>query len=202
LSLSNPAASKPDFCAYTRVDAIGVVDKALQVIAADDIHMSGDTIVKLSMVPGQELFLAITDSEKIELPIRKGGRIHQADLNTMKVRPFFNSFPLVSFKPALIQRLSYLGYELLNNKDDRPDSFTIVHLLAGQEKLFANVKLAVDHNLQELSRDVDPRLTDEKGKIVEQILKASTLDEVMPGPTSLRMKFRSLSLQVTDVSVK
>jgi hypothetical protein len=64
------------------------------------------------------------------------------------------------------------------------------------------VKLAVDHNLQELSRDVDPRLTDEKGKIVEQILKASTLGEVMPGQTSLRMKFRSLSLQVTDVSVK
>jgi hypothetical protein len=196
LSLSNSVESKSEFCAYTRADAIGVVENALQVHLTDETNKSVATSLKLSMSPGQELFLALADSDKVELPIHKGVRIRQADLNARKVRPVFNSFPVLSVKPVLLQRLRELGYQLMNNSKDRPDSFTIVHLLAEQEKLFAKVTLAVDHNLQELSRDEDPRLSEEKSKIVEQILKASTLGEVLPGPTSLKMKYRSLCLQV------
>jgi hypothetical protein len=154
------------------------------------------TDMELSMSPGQELFYSQSPLSKIELPLQQGGTASQFDFDARKVRPFFNSFPLTSAKPLLISQLNKHGYQLMNINKDRLESFTIVHLQAGREQLFASVLLAVDSNLKELPKTADPRLSNERRSIVEQILNASTLGEVLPGPYSLKMKFYALSQQV------
>jgi hypothetical protein len=60
------------------------------------------------------------------------------------------------------------------------------------------VALAVDSNLEELPRQADPRLSQERRDVVEKILNAATLGEVLPGPHSLKMKFYALSQQVSS----
>jgi hypothetical protein len=62
--------------------------------------------------------------------------------------------------------------------------------------LFASVTLALDKDLEPLPKGKDPRLSKETGAAVKQILKATTLGEVLPEHSSVHVAFRTLSLQV------
>jgi hypothetical protein len=58
------------------------------------------------------------------------------------------------------------------------------------------VTLALDKDLEPLPMGKDPRLSKERGAAVKQILKATTLGEVLPEHVSVHVAFRTLSLQV------
>ena len=195
------ADSRSGFRAYTRTDVFTTIEKALKAHYQSQMTAGAGTSLDMKLSPGQELFFAPGGAkEKVQLPIREGGHINPADLAAKKVRPYFNPFALISTKPALVTRLGQLGYQLMKKENSRPESFTIVHLLAGQEQLFASVTLAVDADLQPWSAKADPRLGTAKRSAVKQILGAVTLGEVLPGPASLRVNFRALSLQVCILS--
>ncbi len=98
------------------------------------------------------------------------GKIPQSILEARHLRPFWNSFPLPEHKPSLVKQLRQLGYQLLNGADDHPDSFTIVHLAAGPEQLFASVKLAVDGELEELTQQADSRVSKESIIYLSRVL--------------------------------
>ena len=99
-----------------------------------------------------------------------------------------------------MRRLGELGYQLMNS-GDRAESYTVLHLLAGPEQLFASVKLAADGELRQLSEEADPRVSGPKSAAVQRILEAATLGEVLPYAASLKVSFRSLSLQVKCVRI-
>jgi hypothetical protein len=108
---------------------------------------------------GQELFIGPSSLASLSQLNIHMGKIPQSLLEARHLRPFWNSFPLPDHKPSLVRRLRQLGYQLLNGADDHPDSFTIVHLAAGPEQLFASVKLAVDGELEELTQQADSRVS-------------------------------------------
>jgi hypothetical protein len=194
---------KCGFHVYSRPEALAAVRKALELrLAWEEAAGSSQAtaVLELFASPGQELFSipkasAASIGNIVEIPISAEGRISQAELTTRQLRPFFNSFPLESAKPVLVERLDRLGYQLMN-KTDCPDSYTIVHLMAGRENVFASVTMAVDADLQPLKSHEDSRLSEAKRRVVEQILSAKTLSDVLPGPFTLKVAFRNLSLQV------
>ena len=196
LSKSKEAEFKSGIQAYTRLDAVAAVAKALEEVRGLAATKRDATVLELTISPGQEFFFSSSSASTIEVSLNSSGKISQAALEAKKLRPYFNSFPLTSAKPHLIRHLDQLGYQLMNNEDSRPESFTIVHLLAGREQLFASVTLAVDEDLQPLTKENDPRLSEAKSSAVEKILSASTLGDVLPVAGSLKVAFRTLSLQV------
>jgi hypothetical protein len=195
----NEAGCKNGFHVYSRADAVAAVDKALQLRFSDRRSQTtaASDFLELTVLPGQELFFvpASVASNIIEIPIGANGRISQAELTSRQLRPYYNSFPLTSAKQILMERLCQLGYQLLN-KADCPDSYTIVHLVAGREQIFASVTMAVDADLQPLKAQDDSRLSEANHMAVENILRAKTLCEVLPGPYSLKVAFHKFSLQV------
>jgi hypothetical protein len=199
---------KCGFHVYSRAGAVAAVRKALECRLAAVTEAAGScsqatagaALLELTVSPGQELFgvpaaAAASIGNIIEIPITSEGIISQAELTSRQLRPYYNSFPLETLKPDLIEQLGQLGYQLLN-KADCPDSYTIVHLMAGREQIFASVTMAVDADLQPLKATEDSRLSETKRKAVEDILRAKTLADIFPGPFTLKVAFRNLSLQV------
>jgi hypothetical protein len=81
------------------------------------------------------------------VPIGEGGRISEASMKALRLKPHFNSFTRADIvKPALIRRLQELGYQLQKGGTDpgRPDSYTTILLFAAPEQLVATVRLADD----------------------------------------------------------
>jgi hypothetical protein len=189
LSVST-SESKSGFRAYTRADAVAAMEKAL----GEQQQLSSGAVMDLSVSPGQEMFVKQRGAGSVPYLAVRSGQVTQELLENKKLLPYFNSTPSIGFKASLVRRLKQLGYKLMNS-DDLPDSFTIVHLLAGPEKLFASVKLAVDGDLQPVAANADPRMSEAKSAAVTRILAATTLGEVFPGPGSLKIAFRDLSLQ-------
>ena len=118
------------------------------------------------------------------------------------MQPFFNSFLVSSLKPALVGHLSQLGYELSTGSsggNELPAAYTVVHLLAGgPEQQLVSVKLAEDDKDEQLQPQAEAELSEDKRGMVERILAASTLGEVLlsAGLASLKSAFRRLSLLV------
>jgi hypothetical protein len=131
LSLSTNE-SKSGFRAYSRADAVEAAEKAL------DLHSRKfpGAVLKFTVSPGQVLFAKKYGAGPVSDLVISKGRIGQEELENKKVMPFFNSFPLTTNKTSLVRHLDRQGYHLMT-MDDRPDSFTIIHLLAGPEELFA-----------------------------------------------------------------
>ena len=118
------------------------------------------------------------------------------------MQPFFNSFLVSSLKPALVGHLSQLGYELSTGSsggNELQAAYTMVHLLAGgPEQQLVSVKVAEDDKDEQLQQQAEAELSEDKRGMVERILAASTLGEVLlsAGLASLKSAFRRLSLMV------
>ncbi len=137
LSLSTDER-KTGFRAYSRADAVAAADKAL---ALHSQNFPG-TVLKFKVLPGQEFFSKKYKAGPVSPFIISNGRIAQEELDNRKVVPFFNPFPLATFKTSLVRQLEWLGYQRMD-LDDRPDSFTMIHLLAGPEKLFVRLVISL-----------------------------------------------------------
>ena len=137
LSLTN-RKSRTSLQVYSRTNAVAAMEMALQA------PRPPGAVLDFTVCPGQEIFATklMDNAANSSLPIH-GGRILEVDMKSQKLKPYFNSFPLASIKPALIRRLGQLGYKRAQCSA-RPNSFTAVSLVAGPERQFASVKLTGD----------------------------------------------------------
>jgi len=133
LSLSTDE-SKSGFRAYSRADAVEAAEKALALRS----QKFPGTPLKFTFYPGQMLFAMKFGANSVSDLVISNGRIGPDVLESKKVMPFFNSFPLATFKTSLVCQLNRLGYQLLTT-DNWPDSFTTINLLAGQEEQFVRL---------------------------------------------------------------
>ena len=125
------------FLAYSHADAVEAVEKALS-------KRSAGAVQEITVFPGQEFFsgkFVAADATTVHLSIR-GGAILETEVEAKGVKPYFNSFPLASIKPALVRQLGELGYELETSDPTQPMSFTLVHLTSEQDQMVASLTLA------------------------------------------------------------
>ncbi len=135
LSLSTDER-KTGFRAYSRADAVAAADKALALHFVD--NQGPGTVMKFIVSAGQELFAQRYGAGPISDLVITSGQIGQETLWSQEVKPFFNSFPLATFKNPLVRQLDRLGYQLMI-MDDRPKSYTMIHLQASPEEMFARL---------------------------------------------------------------
>jgi hypothetical protein len=126
--------SKSGFRAYSRADAVEAAEKAL---ALHSWKFPG-TVMKFIVYPGQEIFVKKHGAGPVSQLVISNGLIGQKELERRKVMPVYNPFPLTTFKTSLVRQLDLLGYQQMT-MDDRPESFTVIYLLAGPEELFARL---------------------------------------------------------------
>ncbi len=137
LSLSTDER-KTGFRAYSRADAVAAADKALALHFVD--NPGPGTVLKFIVSAGQELFAQRYryGAGPVSDLVITSGQIGQEALWSQEVKPFFNSFPLATFKNPLVRQLDRLGYQLMT-MDDRPKSYTMIHLQASPEEMFARL---------------------------------------------------------------
>jgi hypothetical protein len=185
-----------DISPYDTRNVVDSMKKTLQDCAKYDFTMFETAVKELTVSPGQQLFLGPPSKSKIDLAIHENRQISHSDLSVHNVSPYFNSFILPSAKPAMIQQLSKQGYQLVNSSKNQHENFTTAYLKLGKRKLLASATMALDSKLCQLATNADPRLSKAKGEVIEQILKAATIEEVLKGPGSIKMNFYAHSLQV------
>jgi hypothetical protein len=137
LSLSTDER-KTGFRAYSRADAVAAADKALALHFVD--NPDPETVLKFIVSAGQELFAQRYGASPVSDLVITSGQICKETLWSQEVKPYFNSFPLATFKNPLVRQLDRLGYRLMT-MDDRPKSYTMIHLQASPEEMFARLLL-------------------------------------------------------------
>jgi hypothetical protein len=135
LSLSTDER-KTGFRAYSRADAVAAAEKALALHFAD--NQGPGTVLKFIVSAGQELFVQRYGAGPVSDLVITSGKICKETLWSQEVKPYFNSFPLATFKNPLVRQLDGLGYQLMT-MDDRPKSYTMIHLQASPEEMFARL---------------------------------------------------------------
>ena len=148
---------------YNRAELVSVLERLL----ADEYkeEQPKGTVWCFRAAPGQEFFLGNrSEDEDVYLNI-KAGKIHQADMNNQKIRPFFGDiFVADQFRNGLVCELVQQGYRLAESCVNK---FTHFRLMDAREQILAQVTL--DNNEYSEEEEKKENVTEEtKERIAEE----------------------------------
>ena len=186
---------KYDWIEFTDAALTNALDKSLKMAKKE----SQANTVEFNISPGKLTFRGQNSIDRGQFDSKhlapdSEGIISSDQLAKAGLRPIFQPLLEPSVCEEITRNLRTEGFVCLNPKN--PERFTIVHLQAGDKRVYFSVTLALDENLDELTPEADSRLDTEKKKAVEKVFRAKTIGEVLHSNANYKLAFRKLSLLV------
>ena len=186
---------KYDWTEFSEAALTNILDKSLKMARSN----SQAKTVEFNISPGKLTFRGQNSNDRapfgnLSLAPDSKGIISGDQVAKAGLRPIFQPLLEPSVCEEITRNLQTEGFVCLNPKD--PERFTIVHLLAGEKRVYFSVTLALDDNMEQLTPEADSRLDDDKKKALDNVLRAKTIGEVLDTNTNYKLAFRKLSLLV------
>ena len=147
-----------------RAELVSVLERLLEEEYREELPKG--TVWRFFASPGQEFFLCKSSGDKYVRLSIKSGQIHQADMNSQKVKPLFGDiFVAARFKNALARQLGLQGYRLAESPGA---SFTQFEIGAARERIVALVILEDDAFSEEEKEEEKEKNPNKKEKEEEK----------------------------------